>query len=87
MSDLQQYVGSCLCGAVTYQIDGPIGDIIQCHCQKCRKANGTAYATNAPIAKADFKLTSGQDVVKKICIECRHRALFLWQLWFTSCQY
>lgn len=65
MSDLQQYVGSCLCGAVTYQIDGPIGDIIQCHCQKCRKANGTAYATNAPIAKADFKLTSGQDVVKK----------------------
>ena len=27
MSDLQQYVGSCLCGAVTYQIDGPIGDI------------------------------------------------------------
>ena len=49
MSDLQQYVGSCLCGAVTYQIDGPIGDIIQCHCQKCRKANGTAYATNAPI--------------------------------------
>lgn len=66
MSDLQQYVGSCLCGAVTYQIDGPIGDIIQCHCQKCRKANGTAYATNAPIAKADFKLTSGQDVVKNM---------------------
>ena len=66
MSDLQQYMGSCLCGAVTYQIDGPIGDIIQCHCQKCRKANGTAYATNAPIAKADFKLTSGQDVVKNM---------------------
>ena len=27
--------------------------------------NCLAYATNAPIAKADFKLTSGQDVVKK----------------------
>ena len=28
MSDLQQYVGSCLCGAVTNQIYVPIGDIV-----------------------------------------------------------
>ncbi len=61
----QQYTGSCLCGAVCYEINGPIGEIVECHCSRCRKANGTAYATNAPIAKADFKIVSGEDVLKK----------------------
>ena len=32
------------------------------HCSRCRKANGTAYATNAPIATADFRLLTGQDM-------------------------
>ncbi|MCL6241258.1 GFA family protein [Acinetobacter amyesii] len=61
----EQYTGSCLCGAVCYEINGPIGEIMQCHCSRCRKANGTAYATNAPIAKADFKIVSGEQVLKK----------------------
>ena len=58
-----QYTGSCLCGEIQYQIDGEIGMIVQCHCQKCRKANGTAFATNAPIAKSAFKFTKSE----KIC--------------------
>lgn len=65
MSASQPYLGSCLCGEVRYRIDGPIGDIIQCHCKKCRKANGSAYATNALIAKADFQFIAGQVAVKK----------------------
>jgi hypothetical protein len=60
-----QYVGSCLCGEIQYAIDGPIGDLVQCHCQRCRKANGSAYAVNAPIAKADFKLVSGETYFKR----------------------
>ena len=62
---MEKYTGSCLCGAVHYELNGAIGEIVQCHCSKCRKANGTAYATNAPIAKADFKLTAGEDVLKR----------------------
>lgn len=62
---MEKYTGSCLCGAVRYELNGKMGDIVQCHCSKCRKANGTAYAVNAPIAKADFKLTAGEDVLKK----------------------
>ena len=56
----QQYVGSCLCGEIQYAVHGPIGDLVQCHCQRCRKANGSAYAVNAPIAKADFRWLSGE---------------------------
>ncbi|MGN0937033.1 MULTISPECIES: GFA family protein [unclassified Acinetobacter] len=61
----EQYTGSCLCGAVCYEINGPVGEIMQCHCSRCRKANGTAFATNAPIAKADFKIVAGEQFLKQ----------------------
>lgn len=64
MTTEQKYTGSCLCGAIRYAIHGEIGDIIQCHCQRCRKSNGTAYATNAPVKISEFELISGEDVLK-----------------------
>ena len=33
--------GSCLCGAVSFAIEGKIGPAGQCHCSKCRKVSGT----------------------------------------------
>lgn len=65
MSEQNLYSGSCLCGGLRYEIQGEIGDIVQCHCRKCRKANGTAFATNAPIKKADFKIVQGEHLLKK----------------------
>lgn len=65
MSEQIQYTGSCLCGGLRYEIQGEIGEIIQCHCQRCRKANGTAYASNALIQKADFKIIQGEHLLKK----------------------
>lgn len=60
-----KYTGSCLCGVVRYELNGTIGDIVQCHCTKCRKANGSAYATNASVAKAGFKFIAGEEQLKK----------------------
>lgn len=65
MSADQIYTGSCLCGGIRYEIRGEIGPIIQCHCQRCRKANGTAYATNAPIKASEFHITQGEHLLKK----------------------
>lgn len=65
MSEQNLYSGSCLCGGLRYEIQSEIGDIVQCHCRKCRKANGTAFATNAPIKKADFKIVQGEHLLKK----------------------
>ncbi|MFK3861876.1 GFA family protein [Pseudoalteromonas rhizosphaerae] len=55
------YQGSCLCNKVTVQIDGPIQSIIHCHCSLCRKASGTAFATNGFINRADFKVIKGNE--------------------------
>ena len=57
------YKGSCLCGQVAVEINGPITDIIHCHCSLCRKNSGTAYATNGFIQATDFTITRGQSAL------------------------
>jgi len=57
------YQGSCLCGAVTLEIQGAIDSIIHCHCSKCRKSSGTAYATNGFVATEALVIKSGQDQI------------------------
>ncbi len=32
--------GGCLCGAVRYRIDGPLADVLNCHCERCRRTSG-----------------------------------------------
>ncbi len=59
------YKGSCLCGAVKFIIKGKITDIVMCHCSECRKAQGTAFATNANVAKNDFNFISGESNVQE----------------------
>ncbi len=55
--------GSCLCGRVRYAIDGKIGPAGHCHCVTCRKAQGGALVTNAPVRRKYFHLLSGADMV------------------------
>src|SRR5262249_33599260 len=38
--------GSCLCGGVTFVVEGEPLRVQNCHCQRCRKARGTAHASN-----------------------------------------
>jgi ADP-ribosyl-[dinitrogen reductase] hydrolase len=52
--------GSCLCGAVRYevdQLDMPIG---HCHCRTCRKAHASAYVTTAGVLRDHFRWTVGE---------------------------
>ncbi len=57
--------GSCLCKGVTYEVHSGLGPIIMCHCSKCRKATGTAFATNTPINTTDFKLVTGENLLSE----------------------
>ena len=60
--------GSCLCGAVHYEVHSALGPIVLCHCSKCRKANGSAFAANAVLNTRDFTLVRGKVVrPRNIC--------------------
>ena len=39
--------GSCLCGAVKYEVKGPLRDVIACHCEQCRKQTGNYMSATA----------------------------------------
>lgn len=54
--------GSCLCGAVAFEIDGPLRPVIDCHCVQCRKQSGHFWAaTSAP--KEAIRLTRDEGLV------------------------
>ena len=53
--------GRCLCGALTYELDGPFSAMIHCHCSMCRKHHGSAFATFVAAPIAGFRWTSGED--------------------------
>ena len=56
--------GSCMCGGVTYAINGEVGDITHCHCTTCRKAHGSAFSSVAAVQIEDFEFISGKDLIK-----------------------
>jgi len=45
--------GGCLCGAVRYEVRGPLRDVLICHCTECRRWSGHLFAATAA-ARADF---------------------------------
>ncbi|EGF32987.1 hypothetical protein IMCC9480_1507 [Oxalobacteraceae bacterium IMCC9480] len=59
------YTGACLCGGIQFQIQAELNPIQVCHCSQCRKAQGGPFATNIPVAKATFVLTSGSELLKR----------------------
>lgn len=43
--------GRCLCGAVSYVVTGPLRDVLDCHCHRCRRFTGHHMAaTSAAVA-------------------------------------
>ena len=52
--------GRCLCGALSYELDGPYSAMIHCHFSMCRKHHGTGFATFVIGPIAGFRWISGE---------------------------
>jgi ribosomal protein S18 acetylase RimI-like enzyme len=55
--------GSCLCGGIRFEISGALGLVAQCHCEACRKAQGSAFAVNTGVARDQFRFTAGEQLL------------------------
>ena len=73
--------GSCLCGAVTYEIMGDPELRLVCHCTQCQRQTGSAFSLLYAIPKDDLRITgalqvyagkgdSGKTVNRTFCPEC-----------------
>jgi len=54
--------GSCLCGAVRFEID-KVRALTHCHCANCRKLTGAAFATYAHVDADKFRFVAGEDSI------------------------
>ena len=55
--------GSCLCGAVRFELSEPPREAGYCHCTRCQRRTGTASSAQARIDGRTFRLIEGEEHV------------------------
>ena len=55
--------GSCLCRGVTFRASRLDGPFVYCHCESCRKSNGSAFGANISVPIDGFEILTGSDLV------------------------
>jgi hypothetical protein len=63
--------GGCLCGAVRFELDRAEGPFELCHCNRCRKTTGSAYAAEFSVRAANFRWLSGRDQIVNFSLPVR----------------
>jgi len=76
------FKGGCLCGAIRYEVKSDPVRVANCHCDDCRKATGSSFATNVFVKEEDLvilqgspssfehKAGSGATMTKQFCGDC-----------------
>lgn len=49
--------GGCLCGAVRYAVNGPLRDVVNCHCRMCQRLHGV-FGAHSKAPKANITITT-----------------------------
>jgi hypothetical protein len=71
------HLGSCLCGAARFRIDGAFERFYLCHCRHCRKDTGSAHAANLFSSSARLTWLQGRDVQRRYQLpQTRHVRCF-----------
>jgi hypothetical protein len=56
--------GSCICGAVSYEIEGEPRGFFHCYCRRCRKSSGTGHASNVIVKPVSASWTAGEELLR-----------------------
>jgi len=54
--------GSCLCGGIAFEF-AQAREFRNCHCSRCRKAKGSAFAANIFVKPGDFRWIKGEELL------------------------
>lgn len=74
---MTDYLGSCLCGTVSFEVKGDFDSFYLCHCQHCQKDTGSAHAANLFSRSAKLVWQSGADAVASFTLPgTRHNKSF-----------
>nr|BDT29702.1 GFA family protein [Bacteriovorax sp. HI3] len=74
---MEKHSGSCLCGQITYEVNGHFESFFLCHCKHCQKDTGSAHAANLFSSSAKLTWISGEDKVRTFLLNStRHSKSF-----------
>lgn len=70
--------GHCLCGAVSFEYEGPENWMGHCHCESCRRATASAFTSFLGVPHGAWSWTgkppktfkSSKTVVRSFCPDC-----------------
>ena len=74
---MSEYLGSCLCGAAKFKVQGEFDSFYLCHCQHCQKDSGSAHAANLFSQSAKLIWLAGSESVATFKLAgTRHKKSF-----------
>ncbi|MEE8527959.1 MAG: GFA family protein [Gammaproteobacteria bacterium] len=83
--------GSCLCGAVRFELELPAKWCAHCHCTMCQRAHGAAFVTWVGVDEAVLRLDDNSDCLswfsssdnaeRGFCGRCGSTLFFKSQRW------
>ena len=59
VDDIKISKGGCLCGAVRYEVRGPLRDVVNCHCSMCQKLHGN-FGPHTKAKKENIEITNSE---------------------------
>jgi len=57
--------GKCLCGAIEFEVELISEKTFNCHCSRCRRSHGAAFATQVFAKGETFKFIKGEDKISE----------------------
>lgn len=76
----QPVKGSCLCGSVTFEIRPPYSGFRYCQCSRCRKASGSAHASNLFVPHEQLAWLTGEESIRRFDLPGAQR----FAVWFCG---
>lgn len=74
---MTDYLGSCLCGTVKFDVQGRFDSFYLCHCRHCQKDTGSAHAANLFSQSARLIWRAGEEAVASFTLPgTRHTRSF-----------
>jgi hypothetical protein len=56
--------GQCLCGAFRFTVTGALENVRLCHCDFCRRGNGSAYSANCKVPIERFAVLRDEGTLR-----------------------
>ncbi len=57
--------GTCLCSGIAWEVSGDFTRMSHCHCSRCRKAHGAAFATFIAASADGFRWLRGRELIQR----------------------